>query len=58
MWDELMKDVGLSMSWGDKALGTAKAPAWVVALVGYAVYGHMDKVLPYVQKLIHSVVGG
>ena len=58
MWEWLMKDVGVGLSWGEKTLGTVKAPAWVAAAAGTVAMGKLGAVWPYLQKLVHTVVGG
>ena len=58
MLEWLMKDLGIALSCGDKALGTVKAPAWVAAAVVGVAMGKASSVWPYLQKLVHTVVGG
>ena len=54
MLDWLTKDIGIALSWGEKALGTVKAPAWVAATAGAVVTGKAGAVWPYLQKLVHD----
>ena len=46
----------LKLTWGDMTLGTLKT--WVAGVGGVAVYGGWHTVGPYLQKLVHTIVGG